>query len=98
MSSGWIKQEAAVYSFELGYRGLNNVITLASSDSAVIAVALGAIPVLGFVHGSITTGLRKDAKVPYPHSYATVEQCKSNVSILLSAISVAVSPTRRFPN
>lgn len=47
--------------------------------SNVIAVALGAIPVLGFVHGFITTSLRKPGKVPYPHSYATVEQCKENV-------------------
>ncbi|OJJ50514.1 hypothetical protein ASPZODRAFT_11379 [Penicilliopsis zonata CBS 506.65] len=45
---------------------------------SVIAVALGAIPVLGFIHGSITGSLRKPAKVPYPHSYATVEQCNSN--------------------
>lgn len=48
---------------------------------AVIAVALGAIPVLGFIHGGVTTGLRKEAKVPYPHSYATIEQCKSNVCL-----------------
>ncbi|KAL4889231.1 hypothetical protein BDV59DRAFT_187163 [Aspergillus ambiguus] len=45
---------------------------------SVIAVALGAIPVLGFVHGAITTGLRKPAKVPYPHCYATVDECRSN--------------------
>ncbi|KAJ6168284.1 hypothetical protein N7497_001127 [Penicillium chrysogenum] len=38
---------------------------------AVIGVALGAIPVLGFVHGNITGSLRKEAKVPYPHSYAS---------------------------
>jgi hypothetical protein len=49
-------------------------------SSAAVAVALGVIPVLGFIHGSITTGLRKAAKVPYPHCYATVEQCKENVS------------------
>ncbi|OQD90670.1 hypothetical protein PENANT_c001G04708 [Penicillium antarcticum] len=46
---------------------------------AVIAVALGAIPVLGFVHGIVTGKQRKAAHVPYPHSYATVEQCKENV-------------------
>ncbi|KAJ5498526.1 Sterol O-acyltransferase [Penicillium expansum] len=45
---------------------------------AVIAVALGAIPVLGFVHGCITGNLRKEAKVPYPHSYASMELCKEN--------------------
>lgn len=49
--------------------------------SAVIGVALGAIPVLGFVHGSITGNLRKKAKVPYPHSYAPMELCKENVCI-----------------
>lgn len=52
--------------------------------SSVIAVALGAVPVLGFLHGFIVTGLRKPAKVPYPHTYATVEECKSNVRTSLS--------------
>ncbi|KAJ5084199.1 glutathione S-transferase [Penicillium alfredii] len=46
----------------------------------VIGVALGAIPLLGFVHGGVTTSIRKEAKVPYPHSYASVEQCQENVS------------------
>ncbi|EAW06336.1 MAPEG family protein [Aspergillus clavatus NRRL 1] len=45
---------------------------------SVVAVALGAIPLLGFVHGAVTTAFRKEANVPYPHSYATIEQCKSN--------------------
>ena len=49
--------------------------------SAVIGVALGAIPVLGFVHGNITGSLRKQAKVPYPHSYASMELCRENVRI-----------------
>lgn len=50
--------------------------------SAVIAVALGAIPLLGFVHGNITGSLRKEAKVPYPHSYASMELCKENVRLI----------------
>ncbi|KAE8383346.1 hypothetical protein BDV26DRAFT_251558 [Aspergillus bertholletiae] len=53
-------------------------ITVPDNYGAVIGVALGAIPVLGFIHGSVVTSIRKAAKVPYPHSYATVEQCKSN--------------------
>ncbi|GAD99612.1 glutathione S-transferase [Paecilomyces variotii No. 5] len=53
-------------------------ITLPENYGAPIAVAVGAIPLLGFVHGVVTTSLRKAAKVPYPHSYATVEECKSN--------------------
>ncbi|KAL1861067.1 hypothetical protein Plec18167_003649 [Paecilomyces lecythidis] len=53
-------------------------ITLPENYGAPIAVALGAIPFLGFIHGSITTSLRKAAKVPYPHSYATIEECKAN--------------------
>ncbi|OOQ88765.1 hypothetical protein PEBR_11340 [Penicillium brasilianum] len=53
-------------------------ITIPENYGAAIAVALGAIPVLGFVHGAITTSLRRAAKVPYPHCYATVEQCKEN--------------------
>ncbi|KAJ5815187.1 hypothetical protein N7474_006964 [Penicillium riverlandense] len=55
-------------------------ITLPNNYGAVIAVALGAIPVLSFIHGGITTSFRKKAKVPYPHCYATVEQCKENAS------------------
>jgi glutathione S-transferase len=47
--------------------------------SQVIAVALGVIPVLGFIHGTVVGSFRKAAGVPYPHSYATVEQTKSNV-------------------
>lgn len=55
-------------------------------SSAVIGVALGAIPVLGFVHGNVTGHLRKKAKVPYPHSYASMELCKENVCIQLASI------------
>ncbi|KAL1967868.1 hypothetical protein VTN77DRAFT_2557 [Rasamsonia byssochlamydoides] len=54
------------------------MITVPQNYGAPIAVALGAIPVLGFLHGSIVTSLRKEAKVPYPHSYASIEQCKEN--------------------
>lgn len=54
----------------------NNLLT---THRPVIGVALGAIPFLGFIHGGITTKTRKAANIPYPHSYATVEQCKSNV-------------------
>ncbi|KAJ5946740.1 hypothetical protein N7454_003579 [Penicillium verhagenii] len=53
-------------------------ITIPDNYGAVVAVALGAIPVLGFIHGSVTGSFRKQAKVPYPHTYATVEQCKQN--------------------
>ncbi|THC91852.1 hypothetical protein EYZ11_008674 [Aspergillus tanneri] len=54
------------------------VLNLPENYGPVIAVSLGAIPFLGFIHGIITTGLRKVAKVPYPHNYATVEQCREN--------------------
>ncbi|KAJ6006474.1 hypothetical protein N7451_004418 [Penicillium sp. IBT 35674x] len=53
-------------------------ITLPDNYGAVIGVALGAIPVLGFIHGNVTGSLRKQAKVPYPHCYASIEQCKEN--------------------
>ncbi|KAJ9357442.1 putative glutathione S-transferase [Paecilomyces variotii] len=53
-------------------------ITLPENYGAAIAVALGAIPVLGFIHGFVTGRTRKAAKVPYPHSYASVEECKAN--------------------
>ncbi|KAJ5888735.1 hypothetical protein N7495_008776 [Penicillium taxi] len=55
-------------------------IIIPSNYGAVIAVALGFIPVLGFIHGNITGSLRKVANVPYPHTYATVQQCKENPS------------------
>ncbi|KAE8348121.1 hypothetical protein BDV28DRAFT_161625 [Aspergillus coremiiformis] len=48
------------------------------TQGVVVGVALGAIPLLSFLHGTTVTSLRKEAKVPYPHAYATVEQCKSN--------------------
>ncbi|KAJ5117173.1 hypothetical protein N7526_011282 [Penicillium atrosanguineum] len=37
-------------------------ITLPSNYGGVIAVALGAIPVLGFIHGMVTGSFRKQAK------------------------------------
>ncbi|PWY70454.1 glutathione S-transferase [Aspergillus heteromorphus CBS 117.55] len=53
-------------------------LTVPESYGYVIAVSLGLIPVLGFAHGVIVSGLRKGANVHYPHSYATVEQCEAN--------------------
>ncbi|KAI5303496.1 hypothetical protein KEM55_000519 [Ascosphaera atra] len=44
----------------------------------VIVVALGAIPVLSFLHGALVTQLRHQAKVVYPNYYATPEQAKEN--------------------
>ncbi|OXV05819.1 hypothetical protein Egran_06413 [Elaphomyces granulatus] len=43
-----------------------------------VVVALGAIPLLSFIHGTVASSLRKKANVPYPFCYATIEQCKSN--------------------
>lgn len=60
--------------------------------SAAIAVALGAIPVLGFIHGFVTGRTRKAAKVPYPHSYASVEECKANVGSRASLSSQSGGP------
>ncbi|KAL2808830.1 hypothetical protein BJX63DRAFT_407962 [Aspergillus granulosus] len=53
-------------------------ITVPEGYGQAIAVSLGVIPVLGFIHGVVVGSFRKPAGVPYPHSYATVEQCKSN--------------------
>ncbi|KAL3477361.1 hypothetical protein BJX99DRAFT_257611 [Aspergillus californicus] len=53
-------------------------ITIPDNYGQAIAISLGIIPVLSFLHGSIVGSIRKDAGVPYPHTYATVEQCKSN--------------------
>lgn len=52
--------------------------------SAVIAIALGGIPLLSFAQGGVVTSLRKPAKIPYPQYYATAEQCKENVRLLCS--------------
>lgn len=46
-----------------------------------IAISLGVIPILSFLHGTVVGSFRKAAGVPYPHTYATVEQCKSNVRL-----------------
>ncbi|OXV09549.1 hypothetical protein Egran_02693 [Elaphomyces granulatus] len=53
-------------------------LTLPENYGAVIALSLGAIPLFSWIHGALTSSLRTAAKVPYPHCYATVEQCKSN--------------------
>ncbi|KAL2832870.1 hypothetical protein BDW59DRAFT_157016 [Aspergillus cavernicola] len=53
-------------------------ITIPEHYGQSIVIALGVIPVLGFIHGTLVGNLRKAAAVPYPHHYATVEQCKSN--------------------
>ena len=37
-------------------------------------------PLLGIVHGAITTELRKAAKCPYPNGYASAQEMKSNVA------------------
>lgn len=54
-------------------------LTSLSPPSNVIAVAVGAIPLLGFIHGSVVNSKRSAAKIPYPHTYATIEQCKASV-------------------
>lgn len=41
-------------------------------------IALGVLPLMSFVQGSIVTTLRKAAKVPYPNPYATAEQVKTS--------------------
>ncbi|KAJ5207277.1 Membrane-associated eicosanoid/glutathione metabolism (MAPEG) protein [Penicillium cf. griseofulvum] len=70
------------FAWQAKYGSVNSFIMVAfivpSNYGAVIGVALGAIPVLGFVHGAITGNTRKAAKVPYPHSYASMELCKEN--------------------
>lgn len=53
-------------------------ITLPQNYGLVLGVSLGAIPLLSWIHGAIVTKLRRPAKVPYPHSYASIEQCKEN--------------------
>jgi hypothetical protein len=75
---------------------ISNLYTNASS--VVIAVALGAIPVLSFVHGMITGKQRKGAKVPYPHSYATIEQCKENVRILFNSLDIDLDLDLSLPS
>lgn len=57
----------------------NRLITDMIIYSAVIAVALGGIPLLSWIQGGVVTTLRKPANVRYPQHYATVEQCKENV-------------------
>lgn len=53
-------------------------ITVPQGYGYTVLVALGAIPLLAQIQGSISTSLRKPAQVPYPNHYATAEQAKSN--------------------
>ncbi|EED21870.1 glutathione S-transferase, putative [Talaromyces stipitatus ATCC 10500] len=53
-------------------------ITVPENYGAVIAVALGGIPLLSWVQGNIVTSLRKPAKIRYPQYYATPAECKEN--------------------
>jgi hypothetical protein len=53
-------------------------LTRCDLNSYVVLVALGVIPVLSFVQGSVAGGKRKTAKVPYPNMYATREEMKAN--------------------
>jgi len=56
-----------------GQRGGSN-----SQTSYVILVSLGLMPLLATVQGTIVTGFRKPAGVPYPNAYATAQQVKEN--------------------
>lgn len=53
-------------------------ITVPENYGYTVLVALGAIPLLAQIQGSISTSFRKPAQVPYPYHYATVEQAKNN--------------------
>ncbi|KAL4910204.1 hypothetical protein BDW74DRAFT_144644 [Aspergillus multicolor] len=53
-------------------------ISIPGNYGYAIAVSLGVIPVLGFIHGGLVGSFRKAAGVPYPHAYASIEQCKAN--------------------
>ncbi|KZZ88712.1 glutathione S-transferase [Ascosphaera apis ARSEF 7405] len=53
-------------------------ITVPEGYGNVIAVALGLMPFLSFVHGAVVTGVRKNAKIEYPNTYATAQQCKES--------------------
>ncbi|KAL4807365.1 hypothetical protein BDV18DRAFT_159587 [Aspergillus unguis] len=53
-------------------------ITIPGNYGFALAIAVGVIPLLSTAHGVVVGTFRKAAGVPYPHTYATVEQCKSN--------------------
>ncbi|KAK5946771.1 hypothetical protein PMZ80_000914 [Knufia obscura] len=53
-------------------------LTIPDGYGYTVLIALGAIPILSFVQGSIVTMLRKGANVKYPNAYATAEQIKSS--------------------
>ncbi|KAL4778308.1 hypothetical protein BJX76DRAFT_148652 [Aspergillus varians] len=53
-------------------------ITIPANYGYAIAVSVGVIPLLSFIHGNVVGSFRKQSKIPYPHTYATVEQCKSD--------------------
>ncbi|KAI5284602.1 hypothetical protein KEM54_001205 [Ascosphaera aggregata] len=53
-------------------------ITVPDGYGNVIIVSLGLMPLLSFIHGAVVTAMRKKAKIEYPSTYATVEECKEN--------------------
>lgn len=53
-------------------------LTLPDNYGYAVLIALGAIPILSIVQGSVVTELRKKAGVPYPNAYATQEQAKTS--------------------
>ena len=53
-------------------------LTIPDGYGYTVMIALGLIPILSWVQGSVVTSLRKPANVPYPNSYATAEQVKNS--------------------
>ncbi|PGH36161.1 glutathione S-transferase [[Emmonsia] crescens] len=53
-------------------------ITLPDHYGHIVALAIGAIPVLNMAHVFIVGNTRKKAGVKYPHAYATPEECEQN--------------------
>lgn len=53
-------------------------ITIPDNYGYTALIALGVLPLMSFIQGSVVTSLRKPAKVPYPNHYATAEQVKAS--------------------
>ncbi|OAS99323.1 glutathione S-transferase [Blastomyces dermatitidis ER-3] len=53
-------------------------ITLPDNYGNVLALAVGVIPLLNFVHIFVVGKNRQKSGIRYPHAYATPEECKQN--------------------
>ncbi|KAK9783988.1 putative Microsomal glutathione S-transferase 3 [Seiridium cardinale] len=63
-------------------------LTIPHNYGPVLVVGLGVIPFVGAMHGIVAENFRPAAGVPYPHFYASMEQCEQNVRTLFPTANI----------